>query len=203
MCHLNLADYLGQEMTTGVRVPIEKCPDEEAYLTFDIGTKLINMMSGSETMSMMSGVLGADVMSMDSGAGSFFGKNLDSVDVEKPDSINKKIRIAKMSRPASVGIGGAPKPVNAFPVLRVAAGHDSLSPSKIIKENPLEESEETLSSTSKPNKILKIDKTKIKIFKTSDTKDQELPSILKDSISLDGKRISLLNSDKIQLKIKQ
>jgi len=46
---------------------IEKCPDPEAYMVFSVSSSCINITSGSETMSMMSGVMGADVMSIDSG----------------------------------------------------------------------------------------------------------------------------------------
>jgi hypothetical protein len=78
MCYLNLSDYLAQDSFKNVKAKIVKCPDENAFLTFDIGNKLINVTSGSETMSMMSGVIGADAMSMDSGPESFFGKVGDS-----------------------------------------------------------------------------------------------------------------------------
>ena len=46
---------------------IEKCPDAEAFMVFSVSSSCINITSGSETMSMMSGVMGADVMSIDSG----------------------------------------------------------------------------------------------------------------------------------------
>ena len=46
--------------------------------------KLINVMSGSETMSMMSGVLGADALSMDSGPESHF--NFEDLDKNKEES---------------------------------------------------------------------------------------------------------------------
>ena len=46
---------------------VDKCPDAEAYMTFVVSSSCINITSGSETMSMMSGVMGADVMSIDSG----------------------------------------------------------------------------------------------------------------------------------------
>ena len=49
-------------------MPIEKCPDANALLHFTVSSQLISITSGSETMSMMSGMCGgADAMSMDSG----------------------------------------------------------------------------------------------------------------------------------------
>ena len=55
-----------------VKFTIEKCPDKKAFLIINIANTLINVISGSESMSMMSGVVGADVMSMDSGPESEF-----------------------------------------------------------------------------------------------------------------------------------
>jgi hypothetical protein len=51
---------------------IEKCPDKNAYLEFEIKSTLINVTSGSESMSMMSGAQGVDAMSIDSGPRSEF-----------------------------------------------------------------------------------------------------------------------------------
>lgn len=72
MCYLNLSDYLDNEEYKNVKSKVEKCPDANAYLSFDLSTRLINVMSGSECMSMMSGAIGADAMSMDSGPESQF-----------------------------------------------------------------------------------------------------------------------------------
>ena len=69
--NINLASYLTDSIQR-LKLPIEKCPDKEATLEFDIKSTLINQTSGSETMSMMSGVQGADVMSIDSGPESEF-----------------------------------------------------------------------------------------------------------------------------------
>lgn len=52
---------------------IEKCPDKNAYLEFTIYSQLISITSGSESMSMMSGIHGlVDGMSIDSGPDSEF-----------------------------------------------------------------------------------------------------------------------------------
>ena len=68
MVTINLGEFLEKESKySDVKMKVEKCPDENAYLMFDLTSTLINVTSGSETMSMMSGALGADVMSMDSG----------------------------------------------------------------------------------------------------------------------------------------
>ena len=69
---------------------IEKCPDPEAFLIFDLTSTLINVTSGSETMSMMSGVIGAEVMSMDSGPESEFNFNdLDKINLNANDEEGK------------------------------------------------------------------------------------------------------------------
>ena len=67
MVNLNLGTYLAQEKYEGVSCKIEKCPDKEATLVFSVFNTLINVTSGSETMSMMSGLCGPEVMSIDSG----------------------------------------------------------------------------------------------------------------------------------------
>ena len=46
---------------------LDKCPDTEAYIVFSVSNTMINITSGSETMSMMSGVMGADAISTGSG----------------------------------------------------------------------------------------------------------------------------------------
>lgn len=45
-------------------MPIDKCPDKDAYLEISVKSTFINQASGSDTMSMMSGM---DNMSCDSG----------------------------------------------------------------------------------------------------------------------------------------
>ena len=45
-------------------MPIEKCPDKNSYLEIMMKTTLINVASGSDAMSAISGL---DGMSMDSG----------------------------------------------------------------------------------------------------------------------------------------
>lgn len=50
-------------------MPIEKCPDKNAYLEIMMKTTLINVSSGSDAMSALSGL---DGMSMDSGPDSEF-----------------------------------------------------------------------------------------------------------------------------------
>ena len=47
-----------------MKLPIEKCPDKGAYLEIMMKTTLINVASGSDAMSALSGL---DGMSMDSG----------------------------------------------------------------------------------------------------------------------------------------
>ena len=46
---------------------LEKCPDKNASIEFEIKSTLINITSGTESMSMMSGMVGADMMSNGSG----------------------------------------------------------------------------------------------------------------------------------------
>jgi hypothetical protein len=70
LVNLNLASYLENEQR--LKLPIEKCPDKNATLEFVVRSSFINQTSGSESMSMMSGVCGADVMSIDSGPESEF-----------------------------------------------------------------------------------------------------------------------------------
>ena len=52
-----------------IKLPIEKCPDKNAYLEIMMKTTLINVASGSDAMSAISGL---DGMSMDSGPDSEF-----------------------------------------------------------------------------------------------------------------------------------
>ena len=66
-CVLNLSNYIDKPKSDKIKMKIEKCPDPEAYMVFSVSSSCINITSGSETMSMMSGVMGADVMSIDSG----------------------------------------------------------------------------------------------------------------------------------------
>ena len=54
-------------MPQRVKMNLEKCPDKNATLEFDVKSTLINVTSGSESMSMMSGAVGADAMSTGSG----------------------------------------------------------------------------------------------------------------------------------------
>jgi len=63
---LNLSDYVDSTIEKSISEKVEKCPDPNAKLEFSIKSTIINT-SGSETMSMMSGMQGADVMSIDSG----------------------------------------------------------------------------------------------------------------------------------------
>ena len=59
-------------MPQRVKMNLEKCPDKNATLEFDVKSTLINVTSGSESMSMMSGAVGADAMSTGSGPQSEF-----------------------------------------------------------------------------------------------------------------------------------
>lgn len=84
MVCLNLASYINEQLTAAagqgqagsfkemLSMPIDKCPDKNALLHFTISSQLISITSGSETMSMMSGMCGADAMSIDSGPESEF-----------------------------------------------------------------------------------------------------------------------------------
>lgn len=72
MVQLNLGNYIEKGRYEGVKLMIEKCPDKDAFMILNISNTLINVTSGSETMSMMSGALPADAMSMDSGPESEF-----------------------------------------------------------------------------------------------------------------------------------
>ena len=85
MVSLNLANFINEELNGQtaqgkagsfkemLSMPIEKCPDPNGLLNFTISSQLISITSGSETMSMMSGMCGAaDVMSIDSGPESEF-----------------------------------------------------------------------------------------------------------------------------------
>lgn len=76
-----------------MKLPVEKCPDKEATLEFDIKSTLINQTSGSETMSMMSGVCGADVMSIDSGPESEF--RFQDIDKQEESKEQAKIKVKK------------------------------------------------------------------------------------------------------------
>lgn len=64
---VNLAEHIDAAGGQWISAKIEKCPDPNAKLDFSITSTLINTTSGSETMSMMSGMQGGDVMSIDSG----------------------------------------------------------------------------------------------------------------------------------------
>ena len=82
---LNLANFINEDVSQAAKgqgggtfkemlsMPIEKCPDPNGLLNFTISSQLISITSGSETMSMMSGMCGAaDVLSVDSGPDSEF-----------------------------------------------------------------------------------------------------------------------------------
>ena len=69
---MNLSKFIENNKYDHIKSPIEKCPDKDAFLVYSVTSTLINVTSGSETMSMMSGMQGADVMSIDSGPESEF-----------------------------------------------------------------------------------------------------------------------------------
>ena len=65
MVDINLSHFIDQSVQgKKEKVPIDKCPDKDAYLVFSVKSTLINIASGSDTMSMMSGL---DNISVDSG----------------------------------------------------------------------------------------------------------------------------------------
>ena len=151
MINLNLSDYIADKTYENIKVPLIKCPDEGAYVIFSITSSLINITSGSETMSMMSGV-GPEVMSMGSGPESEFK----FADLEKD---KKKLEEAKIGSPGfkrshtTGGAGGIPR-----------------APKLIVKKSgiigvsePLEVTPDQIINQSAPSKILKLDKAKIKI----------------------------------------
>lgn len=61
---LNLSNFTESSPIT--KFCIEKCPDKNAYLEMAVKSKLINTVTASETMSMMSGFDNLDNMSIDS-----------------------------------------------------------------------------------------------------------------------------------------
>ena len=79
-------------------MPIEKCPDPNGMLHFTVSSQLISITSGSETMSMMSGMCGAaDNMSIDSGPDSEF--KFQDIDENGNNSRKKNKRTEKVNFP--------------------------------------------------------------------------------------------------------
>ena len=67
MININLADYIqiGDQVANSQKkkLPIEKCPDKDSYMEFSVKSTLINITTGSDNISEMSGF---DNMSHDS-----------------------------------------------------------------------------------------------------------------------------------------
>lgn len=198
MCVLNLSAYLEQSEHPRLKAKIEKCPDANAYLVFDLVSRQISAMSGSETMSMMSGMMGTDATSMDSGPDSFFNENADGADgnAETSASLNNKIKKAgRLQRPASTGPQGLPRAPSmpassAKGILAISGGVDA--PPDIIRESPEEES---IEAALQP-KTIKIDRSKIKIIKGQDHAD-------KQPEEADSQQRGDPSSKKLHLKLKQ
>jgi hypothetical protein len=51
MINVNLADYIDEEMNKIQKLPIDKCPDKDAFLQFKITCQLISVIQGSDNMS--------------------------------------------------------------------------------------------------------------------------------------------------------
>lgn len=60
MVNLNLAEFIDNDKGK-VKMNLEKCPDKDSYIEFQITAKLINSTAGSDTMSMMSGMDNLDL----------------------------------------------------------------------------------------------------------------------------------------------
>ena len=79
---INLSNYTESQSKT--KYSIEKCPDKNAFIEITVKSKLINAVTGSDTMSMMSGFENFDNMSIDSGPDSEFNfKELEKNDEEE------------------------------------------------------------------------------------------------------------------------
>ena len=93
MITLNLSHYIDAAASSKVKFAIEKCPDKNAYLEIAVHSTLLNAVTGSDTMSMMSGFDNYDSMSIEDGPNSEFDfkelekdtkeeeKNLDQVNI--------------------------------------------------------------------------------------------------------------------------
>lgn len=72
MLKINLLDFVEASQGMKRQMPLEKCPDKQANISFTMKTTPINNMGGaSEAQSMMS----ADVQSVDSGCDSEYDFN--------------------------------------------------------------------------------------------------------------------------------
>lgn len=90
MVNLNLVDFVHEtpsqenwKFSKQVEVPLEKCPDKNAKIRFKLSSQLISISTGSETTSVMSGLRGLDVASIDSGPNSQF--KFADIDSERKD----------------------------------------------------------------------------------------------------------------------
>ena len=72
MVTLDLSHYIDGDTSSKKKFMLEKCPDKTAYIELVVSSKLMNTMSGSESMSIMSGFENFDSMSIDSGPDSEF-----------------------------------------------------------------------------------------------------------------------------------
>ena len=76
---INLSNYTESESKS--KYAIDKCPDKDAYIEIVVKSKLINQITGSDTMSMMSGFDNFDNMDIDSNPDSEF--NFTEMDKEE------------------------------------------------------------------------------------------------------------------------
>jgi len=106
MVTLNLSHFIDNREGKKTKFALEKCPDKGAFLEMSISSNLVSTVTGSDTMSMMSGMDNFDSMSIDSGPDSEFNfqqleqneeEEKKSKDVENTDVAidSKKMMIRK------------------------------------------------------------------------------------------------------------
>lgn len=109
MVTIDLGDYLAEARYENVKIKVVKCPDPNAFFTFNISNTLINVTSGSETMSMMSGAKA--LSSMDSDPESAYNfKELEEPSKEKTREEKMKARQGRQnSFRVHGGMSGLPR----------------------------------------------------------------------------------------------
>jgi hypothetical protein len=188
MVQLNLGKYLEQARYESVKMSIEKCPDKEAYMVATITNTLINVTSGSETMSMMSGALGADAMSMDSGPESEFKFQDIETDTakknnpeEKKDGAGRKIRMPRNKSAFATGHG-----LPRAPMMKLTDNSGGgINAEEIIESK-------------KPLKLIKVDKSKIKF--SQEPEESQSENAGDHPVS---SKIKLKLKDQIQIKLQE
>ena len=199
---INLANYLESETPQRVKMTLEKCPDKNATLEFDIKSTLINVTSGSESMSMMSGAVGADAMSTGSGPKSEFKfTDIDKKERRAPSAsdeqqelpndvgvINpKQIKFIKKRQPGQQRehAAGIPRAPNIYSNYGSGLNADDIIKGTQQSSNPESTIDDSKSTTTKDSaklsvseqlqtkKTLKIDKTKINFIKKKPSADEK------------------------------